>query len=240
MVAVGIQKDQVPNTSLPYGQRLLRSLPTPFLRVANSGFFAMTSNSLASAMPKNSPKRGKRRSLNDLESTPAQAKTKERRNKRNSLPIDSAPEAPSLNRLNSNADAESCITSPPDSAAGRERESEYELRLTHAIWEAATTNANPAVDLLVCLERRQDIGFRYADVGKEIVIHHGAKDTRVPVENIEWLSNRMRRCELRVLEEEGHGLMASAKVMGDVLSEVAKEWEDWNTIINSRKPRRTP
>ena len=230
MVAVGIQKDHVPNTSLPYGQRLLRSLPTPFLRVANSGFFTMTSNSLASAMPKNSPKRKKRRSLSDLENAATQVRTQQRRSKRNSMPVDGPLKSPMSNgALESDAGSESAISATPH-APGKERESEYQFRLTHAIWEAATTNANPAVDLLVCLERRQDIGFRYADVNKEVVIHHGSKDTRVPVENVAWLSNRMRRCELRILEDEGHGLMASATVMSDVLSEMAREWEDWNAL----------
>jgi len=32
---------------------------------------------------------------------------------------------------------------------------------------------------------------------------------------------------VRVLEGEGHGLMASAAVMGGVLMEIAREWEDW-------------
>ena len=229
MVAVGIQKDQVPNSSLPYGQRLLRSLPIPFLKVANAGFFTVTSNSLASAMPKNSMRRKKRRSLNDLDN--AATGGSQRRTKRNSAPTaDSRPrKSLSNNVLESDAPTDS-IDSLSPTAHSKERESEYQLRLTHAIWEAATTNANPAVDLLVCLERKQDIGFRYADVNREVVIHHGAKDTRVPVENVEWLANRMRRCELRVLEDEGHGLMASARVMGDVLGEVAQEWADWNAI----------
>jgi len=40
----------------------------------------------------------------------------------------------------------------------------------------------------------------------------------------------MRRCEVRVLEGEGHGLMASAPVMGGVLMEIAREWEDVSLI----------
>lgn len=40
----------------------------------------------------------------------------------------------------------------------------------------------------------------------------------------------MRRCEVRVLEGEGHGLMASAAVMGGVLMEIAREWEDWMKV----------
>ena len=87
----------------------------------------------------------------------------------------------------------------------------------------------------MCLERRSEIGFRYADVSKEMVIHHGAKDTRVPVENVTWLAGRMRRAELRVLEDEGHGLMASAGVMANVLGEVGREWEDWNAITGQSK-----
>lgn len=115
-------------------------------------------------------------------------------------------------------------------AASRERQEAYDTRLTHAIWELATTGANPAVDLLVCLERRHTIGFRYVDITRPVVIHHGSRDTRVPVENVKWLGKTMRRCEVRVLEGEGHGLMASAAVMGTVLMEISKEWEDWNKV----------
>lgn len=117
----------------------------------------------------------------------------------------------------------------------KERQSDYDTRLTEAIWAAATTNANPAVDLLVCLERRQPIGFRYVDITRSVVIHHGSKDTRVPVENAKWLGKTMRRCEVRVLESEGHGLMASAGVMGSVLMEMAREWEDWLTLVQGKE-----
>jgi hypothetical protein len=80
------------------------------------------------------------------------------------------------------------------------------------------------------LERRHTIGFRYVDITRAVVIHHGSKDTRVPVENVRWLGKTMRRCEVRVLEGEGHGLMASAAVMGGVLMEIAREWEDWMKV----------
>ena len=98
-------------------------------------------------------------------------------------------------------------------------------------------DSNPAVDLVVCLERRQPIGFRYVDVRKAVVIHHGSKDNRVPVDNVKRLGNAMRRCEVRILEGEGHGLMASATVMGDVLVEIGKEWEDWNSVVQGKKKR---
>lgn len=114
-----------------------------------------------------------------------------------------------------------------------ERQMTYDVRLTHAIWELATTGANPAVDLLVCLERRQAIGFRYVDITRPVIIHHGSRDTRVPVENVKWLGRTMRRCEVRVLEGEGHGLMANAMVMGSVLMEISKEWEDWNRVTSA-------
>lgn len=38
---------------------------------------------------------------------------------------------------------------------------------------------------------------------------------------------------MRVLEGEGHGLMASAQVMGSVLVEISKEWEDWDRVVRS-------
>lgn len=124
---------------------------------------------------------------------------------------------------------EDAIIAAAESAlADKQRQETYDTRLTHTIWEVATTGANPAVDLLVCLERRHTIGFRYVDITRPVVIHHGSRDNRVPVENVKWLGKTMRRCEVRVLEGEGHGLMASAAVMGTVLMEISKEWEDWN------------
>lgn len=110
------------------------------------------------------------------------------------------------------------------------RQKLYDTTLTHRTWSLATLNANPAVDLIICLERRRPIGFRYTDITRAVVIHHGANDTRVPQENVRWLSTAMRRCELRILENESHGLMASANVMSNVLSEIGREWEEWNKI----------
>jgi hypothetical protein len=54
------------------------------------------------------------------------------------------------------------------------------------------------------------------------------------VENVKWLGKMMRRCEVRILEGEGHGLMASAGVMGGVLMEIAKEWEDWMRVVQQK------
>jgi pimeloyl-ACP methyl ester carboxylesterase len=122
------------------------------------------------------------------------------------------------------------LAAAASAAQDRERQASYDTRLTHAIWDLATTGANPAVDLLVCLERRHTIGFRYVDITRPVVIHHGSRDTRVPVENVRWLGKTMRRCEVRVLEGEGHGLMASAGVMGGVLMEISKEWDDWGRL----------
>jgi pimeloyl-ACP methyl ester carboxylesterase len=135
------------------------------------------------------------------------------------------------------------LSAAADAMADKARQMTYDNRLTHAIWDLATTGANPAVDLLICLERRHTIGFRYVDITRPVVIHHGSRDTRVPVENVKWLGKTMRRCEVRVLEGEGHGLMASAMVMGAVLMEISKEWEDWmrvtgTSVRNGERARR--
>jgi pimeloyl-ACP methyl ester carboxylesterase len=120
------------------------------------------------------------------------------------------------------------------SSAERERQQAFDERLTFAIWERATTAANPATDLIVCLETRQTIGFRYEDINRPIVIHHGSKDSRVPVDNVRWLGKLMRKCEVRILEGEAHGLMASGVVMGNVLTEMASEWEDWTSAVQGK------
>ncbi|KAK5104251.1 hypothetical protein LTS08_002138 [Lithohypha guttulata] len=114
----------------------------------------------------------------------------------------------------------------------------YNETLTYRTWSLATLNANPATDLVICLERRRPIGFRYTDITRAVVIHHGTNDTRVPLENVQWLDSAMKRCELRVLEGEGHGLMASATVMTNVLSEIGKEWEEWSCIAKVQEQKR--
>ncbi|KAJ4329922.1 hypothetical protein N0V87_010445 [Didymella glomerata] len=117
------------------------------------------------------------------------------------------------------------------SAAELERQRAFDERLTFAIWDRATLNANPATDLIVCLETKQTIGFRYEDINRPVVIHHGSKDSRVPVDNVRWLGKIMRKTEVRVLEGEQHGLMAQAKVMGAVLEEISQEWSDWTSVV---------
>ncbi|MCJ1395803.1 hypothetical protein MMC18_008689 [Xylographa bjoerkii] len=230
LTTIGTHQEPVPVTALPYSQRLLRSLPTPFLKAANSNFFSATSSSITTSLPK-SPRRTKRKSLTQ----DAMAALS-----------DSAPIS-TTNHANGMEGGTSLDMNDDDQVHGRqpdfmnvksgdkERQTEYDTRLTHAIWELATANANPAVDLLVCLERRQEIGFRYVDITKAVVIHHGSRDSRVPVENVKWLGKTMRRCEVRVLDGEGHGLMASAAVMGSVLTEISKEWEDWNLVVKGKK-----
>lgn len=138
------------------------------------------------------------------------------------------------------------------------RKEEYTSRLTARTWELAVRDSNPATDLLVCLERHRDVGFRYTDVNRQVVITHGSEDKRVPLANVKWLAEQMNRraqipgaengmpkssgsvpqsregwpadpnvqkgCEVRILDGEGHGLMASPLIMGDVLTEIAGYW----------------
>ena len=139
----------------------------------------------------------------------------------------------------------------------KERKEAYTSRLTARTWELAVRDSNPATDLLVCLERHRDVGFRYTDVNREVIITHGSEDKRVPLANVKWLAEQMNRraqipgaenkaprgsgsvpqsregwadanarggCEVRILEGEGHGLMASPLIMGDVLTEIAGYW----------------
>lgn len=151
-----------------------------------------------------------------------------RKSERKPSPLkDSAPNSPTHGRSVSLP-----VQPTPDKEESDEFRREYDERLTLSIWAYATTNANPAVDLLVCLERSQSIGFRYVDITRAVVIHHGGKDTRVPLDNVKWLGSSMRRCEVRVLDGEGHGLMANAVVMGSVLTEMAREWDDWVKVVN--------
>lgn len=198
-----------------------------------------TSASITTSLPK-SPRRSKRKTAKEAplveteppmpDSTPGVRVDSQLHNE-DPAPL-GGPKSSIAHAKRSDATLGSRAKSPEEE---RERQQDYDTRLTHRIWELATTNANPAVDLLICLERRQTIGFRYVDITRSVVIHHGSKDTRVPVDNVQWLGKTMRRCEVRILEGEGHGLMASAGVMGSVLTEIAKEWEDWTTIVQGKR-----
>ncbi|KAL9595136.1 MAG: hypothetical protein Q9219_006624 [cf. Caloplaca sp. 3 TL-2023] len=241
---IGTHQESLPVSSIPLTQRFLQSLPTPFLRAANSSYLRTTSASITTSLPK-SPRRSKRKSINEEAST-ARAPSK--------IPVADGPLKNAKIRgtavRQDSLPKESAILDDPDANPSsikpsglleRERQTTYDSRLTAGIWDASTTGANPAVDLLVCLERKQPIGFRYVDITRSVIIHHGSKDTRVPIENVKWLGKTMRRCEVRVLDGEGHGLMASASVMGNVLMEMAKEWEDWLRVVQGRgRPDRRP
>ncbi|KAF2083542.1 alpha/beta-hydrolase [Saccharata proteae CBS 121410] len=240
MSAVGLHTDSPPDRQLPKAQRLLRVLPTPFLRVANSSFMSATSASITRSVPK-SPQRSKKKPnlgaaaarsdtpalLGVRQSTFPQTRRESMMLMDRVLPDGSLLETDQFSDPNTLDNSSAAAAQVAQSLAEAERRHTYDTRLTLSVWDLATTNANPAVDLLVCLERRQSIGFRYVDITRPVVIHHGNKDSRVPVENVRWLGRTMRRCEVRILEDEGHGLMASAAVMGNVLTEMAKEWEEW-------------
>ncbi|KAK3352743.1 hypothetical protein B0T25DRAFT_191761 [Lasiosphaeria hispida] len=269
-----------PTNAIPTSQRILRALPTPFLKAANSSFMTATSSSITSSLPKQKRAKREKKAAKEKEAKrPSQDAVDNKENgdhghgdhAPNDLaqtlaadenmdrirPTGTNPTGPTGSQANANgnghrhnrsnssqqgrrqSEKEELISAAAQLAnsqlADRERQETYDNRLTHAIWQLATTGANPAVDLLVCLERRHTIGFRYVDITRPVVIHHGSRDTRVPVENVKWLGKTMRRCEVRVLEGEGHGLMASALVMGGVLMEVSREWDEWSRVTGATK-----
>ena len=244
MTSIGhSQRELVPAANVPYSQKLLRILPASFLKAANSSFLNARSASLNKS-PRS--KSSKRRSAGpEAFESPFRNAILPASGKENTpSSISGATGGASIENHEASPDGTfmhgiGAATSKPNgqSAAALNaalRQSGYDERLTQRIWDLATLNANPAVDLLICLERRQTIGFKYIDITRSVVIHHGIKDTRVPVDNVRWLGKMMRRCEVRILEGEGHGLMANASVMGTVLGEVAKEWEDWWTVTQAK------
>ncbi|KAI5284903.1 hypothetical protein KEM54_000969 [Ascosphaera aggregata] len=233
--------------TMPYSQRILKALPIPIFKVANCGFMSVTSASVSPNTTKYSSFRRRRRRRKSSSKSISLRGTREIVTPTEISPnVDttqslSSQTSPPLSRDNgedmpstssSNKEGVQLPQQDPDLLTAEVQEAiakrnlEFDARLTNAIWECATTNANPSVDLLVCLERRQPIGFRYADVSRPVVIHHGARDTRVPVENVRWLGRTMQNCEVRILEQEGHSLMAKASLMSNILMEIANERDD--------------
>ncbi|KAL9089628.1 MAG: hypothetical protein Q9165_005660 [Trypethelium subeluteriae] len=268
MSAIGLTTNIPPSGALPRSQRFLRVLPTTFLKAANSSLMRATSSSVSpNSSPRNPRKSADRsRELSGAGGhgaipPPAMPARRESLGLMDRIIPDPAS-VTDLPRGNARGDSNGFGSSsssarrrssqqqahPPQhdrssiSAAAlfaeKERKQAFDNRLTMAIWELATTHANPAVDLLVCLERTRNIGFRYVDITRSVVIHHGSQDTRVPVENVRWLGSTMRKCEVRILEQEGHGLMASAVVMGNVLMEIAKEWDEWTRAAKGARGER--
>lgn len=246
MAPIGLSQDSPPTQQLPRSQRFLRALPPSLLKVANSTFLSATSASLQRTGPKNSPK-NKRKSVSphvqSVSPTP-----QDQLAPRPQLKDSRRESMMRMDQILPNASTLSlALANPADpnyesarrmkdalSAAERQRQQDFDERLTFAIWDRATAHANPATDLIVCLETKQTIGFRYEDINRSVVIHHGSKDSRVPADNVRWLGRLMRKCEVRILEGEQHGLMASAQVMGNVLTEMASDWEDWTTVVQGK------
>jgi len=112
--------------------------------------------------------------------------------------------------------------------------------LVAAIWAAATRDSNATVDLLTSLERPHTVGFTYFDVTLPVVIRHGSKDERVPLERVIWMTKAMNmarenNAELKVIQGAQHGLMARADVMSDVFEEIARESHKWDGCVRCRK-----
>lgn len=237
MEPIGISQDQPPTQQLPRSQRFLRALPPSLLKVANSTFLSATSASLQRTGPKTAPKARRKsvapQALSQQQDSPVRPPLQNNRRESMMKMDQILPNASTLSIAPATAtDSDQDQTQSLQDAlseAERERRQEFDERLTFAIWDRATANANPATDLIVCLETKQSIGFRYEDISRSVVIHHGSKDSRVPADNVRWLGRLMRKCEVRILEGEQHGLMASAQVMGNVLTELASEWEDWSS-----------
>lgn len=246
MAPIGLGKDSPPTQQLPRSQRFLRALPPALLRVANSTFLSNTSASLQRTGPTKAPKPRRNRTAptpipqtsqhqTTPTETPPPVPLKDSRRESMLMMDQVLPSASTLtlsltNTLPHDPTAETARLAAL-TRADRERQRLFDDRLTFAIWTRATAGANPATDLIVCLETKHPIGFRYEDITRPVVIHHGTKDSRVPVDNVRWLGKIMRKCEVRVLEGEQHGLMASAAVMGGVLMEIAGEWEDWAKVV---------
>ena len=260
-----IGPDSQPVANLPMSHRILSVLPAPFLKVANSKFLSATSASVETKPLKGKKLRNLEgldaldrpfsRSYTDINNSPLSGLLATKPGNESSLRSSPSTRTRAVSCYQANNDSLGLLSSPPSTSratpspsvleganaarlSSEARVALYNSALTHKIWTLATLNANPALDLLTCLERKKTIGFRYAEVTRSVVIRHGAKDSRVPLDNVRWMHSIMKRCELRVLEDEGHSLMGSASVMSSVLSEIAREWDEWQRIAKDKEKRK--
>nr|POE58684.1 hypothetical protein CFP56_68359 [Quercus suber] len=207
-----------PAGALPRGQRFLRVLPTSFLKAANSSFMTATTTSLRPASKRQiEAAKDQRRLQKDEASRPPTQPVLDHQRRESMMLMDqfmptTSPTIPNLPVVHNKAgelprgeiilSATALPTDPEFSFAStalnaaehaeRERQLEYTSRLTQRTWELATRDSNPATDLLVCLERNREIGFRYTDVTREVVITHGSEDKRVPIGNVKWVAEQMK------------------------------------------------
>lgn len=238
---IGSPSPSVQARMLPRSQRLLRLMPTPLLKLTNSGFLG----GVARGSNKSS---SRSRKSNDHNSSPRPSTsqkgfqrpsfmTKRNQSDERQIKLPSTPRLEDIPVPSDHSIAAAVLsvgstnttvlphTPNRNTKSLADRQRRYDENLTPAVWDLATKGANPAVDLIVCLERHRSIGFRYADVLREVVIYHGTKDTRVPLENVRSLAKAMQKAELKELEGEEHGLMANASVMAQVLTDLGRECE---------------
>ncbi|KAK5018795.1 hypothetical protein LTR39_000777, partial [Cryomyces antarcticus] len=179
-----------PVGALPRSQRFLRILPTPFLKAANSTFMGGSNRGTwVWKGPKSPDRSSKDKRRSSMQPSPGPGGRPSAANRRESMMLMDQV-LPNSSNLSIAADGPAPPGNPdnPDwdeedeaIAAGlAEHRRMLDERLTLRTWDMATTHANPAVDLLVCLERHRDIGFRYVDITRPVVIRHGSRDTRVP------------------------------------------------------------
>lgn len=185
---------------LPRSQRFLRVLPVSILKVANSGFLTINTTPVLQSRTSNSPasRPTSRPSTPDALLPHNSSST--------SLPISAnRPSAlfrrvsrasristPSSATANDSSLHTSVSLSPYDHQEKEVRDEEtYNSLLTQRIWDAAVRSSNPATDLIVCLESKAVVGFKYTDILPDLVFIHGDEDKRVKLDNIRWIISRI-------------------------------------------------
>ncbi|KAF2725041.1 alpha/beta-hydrolase, partial [Polychaeton citri CBS 116435] len=204
-------------------QRILRKLPTPVIRMANLPMVNAAAASMKPLKPSKTSRRQKR-AYDDVSNSPQSQSSRSRHpGIRHSMIL--------MDHYLPNNCPYDLTTGHPLISGNRAdpvARAAWSRRMAQRTWELAITDGNPAVDLLVCIERDRKVGFSFFDVPLDIVITHGSEDTRIPLEHVRWLAenlNRRNRCELRVLDGQGHSLMADSAIVSSVLAEIAAAWD---------------
>ncbi|GAM86057.1 hypothetical protein ANO11243_040670 [Dothideomycetidae sp. 11243] len=225
-----------PAGALPRSQRLLRVLPVSILKAANSSFLGMNNTSTPSTPKERKPSMQGSRPLKVVTDMSLLTSDTDP-----DLPLPSSllsdPQPLALSATSLPTDPDAMYATAHLNAAQHTlsaHETQVSQALVHRIWAASTRNSNPAADLLVCLERHRPVGFRYEDVRKPLVVLHGTDDRRVRLENVKWLVTRVNGVRRAVLPGQGHGLMASAAVMSEVLAEIAADRRDSDACSDGR------
>lgn len=103
------------------------------------------------------------------------------------------------------------------------------MQASHAECEPGTTS-----DLLSIILDKNNVSNQnivdYAQITHPVKIWWGREDDRISERSMRWLERCMNDVELKAVENEGHGLLSSVRVMWEVFESLGGEARKWGRV----------